>query len=308
MTLITTVKNEEGNIEEFLNSILIQTKKPDEIIIVDGGSKDNTIQLLSSLRYKKLKFKIFKKNGNRSVGRNYGIKKSSHEIILVSDVGCILDKKWVELISQPFTNKKIQVVSGFYKPKTDGYFEKSLAAYTCTMPDKLDKKNFLPSSRSVAFRKSAWEEVGGYPEELDTCEDLVFARNLKRLGLLFYIQEKAFVLWRQRKNITEAAKQFYMYAKGDGQAHYFRKSTPFLFGRYFLGTVILVFAFTFSSMLLFLALIAGLFFYLLWAIQKNFKYVGNIRAIIYLPLLQFTSDVFVILGTSVGFLNSQWRK
>ena len=42
VSIITTILNEEDNISDFLNSILNQTISPDEVIIVDGGSKDGT--------------------------------------------------------------------------------------------------------------------------------------------------------------------------------------------------------------------------------------------------------------------------
>ncbi len=308
VTLITTVKNEQYTIESFLESIKSQVKKPDEVIIVDGGSNDKTIEKIKSYESKIQNLKIIKKKGNRSVGRNTAIKKSLNQIIAVTDVGCILDKNWLEKIIQPFTDESIDVVSGFYKPKTHGVFEKCLATYTCTMEDKLDKKNFLPSSRSIAFRKKAWEKIKGYPEYLDTCEDLVFAKNLKKAGCLFYTQEKALVYWKQRKNIYQALKQFYSYAKGDGEAHFFRKTTPYLFGRYLIAALFILYMLYSHSYFLFPIFYFLFILYCLWAIKKNYKYVKNIRAIIYLPLLQIVSDVAVISGTSLGFFLSLWKK
>ena len=45
--------------------------------------------------------------------------------------------------------------------------------------EDINPQTFLPSSRSVAFCKTAWEAVGGYPEWLDYSEDLVFDMALK---------------------------------------------------------------------------------------------------------------------------------
>ncbi|HEX8966026.1 MAG TPA: glycosyltransferase, partial [Patescibacteria group bacterium] len=181
-TFITTVFNEEKTILEFLHSLFAQTKLPDEIIIVDAGSTDKTVELISQFLPKKentFKVKLLFKKGNRSVGRNTAIAAATNEIILCSDAGCILDKNWVKNISKPFEKKDIDVVSGFYKPVAYTTFQKCLATYTSTMPDKIDAENFLPSSRSVAFKKSAWGKAGKYPEHLDYCEDLVFDKNLQ---------------------------------------------------------------------------------------------------------------------------------
>jgi glycosyltransferase involved in cell wall biosynthesis len=296
-SFVATVLNEEDAIDDFVRSLLHQSKKPDEIIIVDGGSTDKTVEKLK--QHKKVTLLI--KRGNRSIGRNYGISHAGGDVILISDVGCVLDREWSKNITSPFNNQNIDVVSGYYKPVTNSIFEKALAAYTCVMPDKVDPENFLPSSRSVAFKKSAWRKVEGYPEHLDTCEDLVFARNMKRAGLRFSFIKNAIVYWPQRKNISEAFRQFYNYAKGDGMARYFRPSTPLLFFRYAFALLLVYLAIWYNPNWWFVLLALGIF-YILWAIRKNYKYVRDRKAFFYLPLLQFTSDVAVLSGTGIGFV------
>lgn len=296
VSFITTVYNEEGTIKSLLNSLEKQTVTPDEIIIVDAKSSDKTVQIINDCKnnFKKSKIYLYSKNGNRSIGRNAAIQKAKGNIIIATDAGCILDKKWVERLTLPFKNPKIDVVAGFYKPVTTNTFEKSLACYTCVMEDKVDY-DFLPSSRSVAFRKIAWEKVGGYPENLNTCEDLIFARKLKRAGFTFKVVKNAIVYWPQRKNIIEAAKQFFQYAVGDGQAHYIRSNTWFLFARYIIGLAL----FFISKPMLLLCFLL----YIIWSISKNYRYVNHSAAIFYLPLLQIVSDIEVIAGTTWGMMH-----
>ena len=304
ISFIATIYNESDSIKLFLNSLLSQSMQPDEIVIVDAGSEDNTVGVVKSiLNEGKIPWKVFQKKGNRSIGRNEAVKRATGNIIVASDAGCILNKNWLKNITYPFKDKSISVVAGYYLPKTNSVFEKCLAAYTCVMPDKLNKVNYLPSSRSVAFRKSAWKKVGGYPEELDTCEDLVFARNLKKSGLRFYVEDKSIVYWPQRKNLHEAFRQFYGYAKGDGQARYIRPQTPLLFGRYLVGLFLAVGGLIFHIDQMYISLLVLLLLYLLWVIQKNYRYVRVSEALFWLPILQITSDIAVMKGTFTGCLS-----
>lgn len=306
---ITTVLNEEREIVSFLDSLQKQTELPDEIVIVDAGSKDKTCKFIREHSInKKRKIKLITNKGNRSVGRNTAIRAVLSDIIAVSDVGCILDKNWFAKIVEPFKDRFVSVVSGFYHPKASSIFERSLSAYTCVMPGKLDKDNFLPASRSVAFKKSAWQKVGGYPENLDTCEDLVFAKKLKKADFKFVFREDAKVLWPQRKNIIEAFGQFFAYAVGDGEARYFRPQTPLLFVRYIVGLSLIVLYFDTRSYYLLLTIYYLLFFYIAWSIWKNFRYVKKWQALFILPILQIISDIAVISGTSIGLIRSFYKK
>ena len=306
VSLITTVLNEEGSIGSFLESVSKQTRVPDEIVIVDGGSTDSTVGKIKSLKLKvqsySSKFKILKKRGNRSVGRNEAIKHAKGEVIAVTDVGCVLDRNWLRNIVKPFENNEIDVVAGFYKPKTGSIFEKCLATYTCTMSDKVQPSEFLPSSRSVAFRKKVWEQVGGYPEELDTCEDLVFDKKLKAAGFKFVFAKNAIVYWPQRKNIFASARQFFNYAVGDGEALYIRPQTPFLFVRYLVGVFLIIVYFIMKANLLLSSIYYLVSLYLVWAVLKNYKYIRHPAAFFWLPVLQIVSDAAVLLGMTIGFL------
>lgn len=301
ISFIATVFNEEKTIVGLLDSITAQSRMPDEFVIVDGKSTDRTVD---SIKDKSVKFKIIIKKGNRAVGRNEAIRNARGDIIVCSDAGCILDKSWLKNIAEPFKDPKIDVVAGYYKPIVKNVFEKCLATYACVMPDRLNPKNFLPSSRSIAFKKSVWQKAGGYPEYLDTCEDLVFAKKLKDAGYKFKTRLDAIVYWPQRKNLKEAALQFYRYAEGDGKARYVRSQTLFLFLRYLIGGGLLIIFFVFKSLFILYLISVILFLYLLWSIAKNFKYVGSWQAVFILPILQFTADFSVM----AGFLRGLFKK
>ncbi len=305
VSFITTIYNEESSIISFLQSILKQTRLPYEIIISDGGSTDATIERIRNyeLRIKKaeIRFKFLIKKGNRAVGRNEATKRTTGEIIVCSDAGCILDKNWIKNIVEPFNDPKVDVVAGYYKGKPRNIFEKCLIPYVLVMENRVNPKDFLPSTRSIAFKKSIWKKAGGFPEEYSHNEDYVFAKMLKKIGANIVFEKKAIAYWIPRKNFKEAFAMFYRFAFGDSESGVLRDKVLLVFARYLLAFYFVLLSFIERSFLPIAVVFLGLFSYIIWSIKKNYKYVKERKALFFLPLLQFASDLAVLIGTSFGF-------
>jgi len=312
VSLVVTVLNEERSIDSFLDSVAGQTLKPDEFIVVDGGSVDWTVEKLEK---SKLKATVIVKDGaNRSVGRNTGVEYAKNEVIVITDAGCILDKDWLSEIAKPFADKSVHVVSGYYLPKTETIFQKCVAPFFCVMPEEIKERvkkkdfEFLPSSRSFAFRKTVWGKVGGYPENMNFCEDLVFDQKIKKEGFKIHFAPKAVVYWPQRKNLTSVFKQFFNYATGDGQVFFSPYQThsrkiSLLFLRFFI--LFILFVLSFWSVTLWFVLLGAFIFYLIWAILKNYRYAESPWGFYYLPLIQITADMAVTAGAIKGILSKK---
>ena len=224
ISLIATVLNEGDNIHHLFNSILAQTRLPDEIVIVDGGSIDDTLATMESYR-DQLPLRLLQQPGcNISQGRNQAIRAAQGAIIAVTDAGVRLNETWLEKITAPlFQDSDLDVVAGFFHADPQTSFEMALGATTLPAAREIDPASFLPSSRSIAFRKSAAEETGLYPEWLDYCEDLIFDLRLKAQGANFAFVPDAKVYFRPRSSLRKYLRQYYLYARGDGKANLWLK-------------------------------------------------------------------------------------
>lgn len=201
---------------------------PSEIIIVDGGSTDGSIDTLHAFREKMSgKFPvnvivdptctIHHSPSPIAKGRNTAIRSTSYEIIAVTDAGCIVTDRWLEKITQPFLeHSDVQMVGGWYEPLATTYFEQCQALAVYTPAAAVNPHHFYPSSRSVAFRKKIWEEVGGYPEVSYTAEDTQFDLRIKERTNNIRFSGEAIVFWRMRPSLQVFTKMNYRYGFGEG--------------------------------------------------------------------------------------------
>lgn len=305
-SIIVTVLNEQKSIGKLLKSFDTQSLIPTEVIIIDGGSKDRTfVRLEKAIRSRKLNFRlrIYQKPGcNRPEGRNIAIKLTKTDIIAITDAGCIPNRQWLEKIVNPLIkDPTIDVVAGYYiSTKNLSVFQKCLVAYTLVMPNKIKPDAFLPASRSMALRKSVWKDSGGFPKQFPLNEDYVFSRRIKELGYKIVFVKDAIVKWEPRRSLGEAFLMFLKFSLGDAHAGTIRKTLPFLMARGLIFFTLLIMGLGFSHFFL-RVLFITVILYIFWAIEKNYSYINDKRAMIWLPILQITSDAAIFIGSFLGF-------
>lgn len=314
ITLISTVLNEGDNIHHMLAGLLKQSRQADEIVIVDGGSSDNTVAIIESYA-DRLPLKVIVREGcNISQGRNLAIASAQGDILAITDAGTRLDEHWLENITQPLLDdEKVNVVAGFFKADPTNTFEIAMGATVLPLADEIDPKTFLPSSRSIALRKSSAQAIGGYPEWLDYCEDLIFDLRLQKTQPPFVFEPDAIVYFRPRSSIKAYFKQYYLYARGDGKADLWRKRHLIRYITYLVvAPIILLLGVLVHPLFYGLFLLGGaVYLYqpyrrLPVLMQENPRQsvFAWVYAIILIPVIRVVGDVAKMIGYPVGL---RWR-
>jgi glycosyltransferase involved in cell wall biosynthesis len=315
VSVIATVKNEESSIGGLLDSLLAQSRQPDEVLLADGGSTDRTREIAASYVARGLPLRLLDAPGsNISQGRNLAVAAARGDVIACVDAGVRLAPDWLAELTAPFQDRTAgtapDVVGGFFQADGRNLFEIALGATTLPDLDDVRPGTFLPSSRSVAFTKAAWQQVGGYPEWLDYCEDLVFDLRLRAAGLRFAFAPGALAHFRPRPSLRSFFVQYYRYARGDGKADLWRMRHAIRYATYLVGLPGLAALAVGLHPLWWLALAAGGVAYLRAPYRRLLRRLGRyplvdrLKALALAPAVRLVGDLAKMLGYPVGLL---WR-
>src|SRR4030042_3696361 len=258
ISICITTFNEEGTIAPLLDSPINQSKKADEIVIVDGGSTDKTIEIVSHYQKRFGGIKLLKEKCTRARGRNLGVELAKNDIVAITDAGCVADRDWLKNITAPFATGRVDISAGFYRMVGDSNFQKAESVFLGVTPRKFGV-NFLPSTRSMAFRKSAWEAIGGFPEGREnSAEDTDFNYKAVKLGLKYARVKTAIVEWGMPETLSEFFQKIKDYAKWDVRyGIWWHPSQRFashnikavlVLSRYLFGIVLLALNFIFNTL------------------------------------------------------------
>ena len=228
VSLITTVLDAGDRIDTFLESVAWQTRPPDEVVVVDGGSTDRTADALREADGIVL---LEEPGANIARGRNAAVAAATHDVIAVTDADCVLEPDWLERLLEPL-EAGADVSMGFYRPLAESFLQQAMACVNLPGADEVDEATFMPSGRSVAFTRSALERAGGYPEWLDIGEDMFVNHRFRELGMDMRLARDAIVNWPLRDSLGATWRQYFRYARGDAIGGMYAERHALRFGVY----------------------------------------------------------------------------
>jgi len=299
VSLIVTVKNEADTIKAFLDSVAAQTRRPDQIVVVDGGSTDATMSILAVHPLDMIREYW---PSNIAAGRNRAISQASGDVIAVTDAGCLLDQRWLERITDL---QGADVVVGGYAPVITNLFDACQYSLHHIFRSSDRIENFAISSRSLAFRKIVWEELGGYPEWLDFSEDTYFHDKIRASRFVIRLDPEPLVHWGLRPDLMSVYRQFFRYMRGDGKARQHTGRHTTRLAAY--GTGVLLACMSLSRPAWLIPLTLGIGVYL-WQPVSNFRRLGvyplSLRAVLWMAAMLLVVDLAKIGGYLTGLRDS----
>lgn len=316
VSVIIAIYNEREDIGNCLKAIKAQSHPIIEIIVVDNGSTDNSIEVVKNYADKI----VSEKRKGITFAKNKGLRVAKGQFVATTDADCIPDKRWIEELVECFDDPAVASAGGAnLTPQNASDFEKCIDFLLKRLGPAF-RSNYVSDTKSITeifhnpgcnvmYRKTILEDLEGFNEQLLTVEDEELDFRIRIRGYRILFTPFAKVYHNRKSNWKKFVKQVYRYAIGRAQ---FIKLHPKIaqWPRFIPSFIIL-----FSLILFIIGIFNGLFFKIL-LIEMLIGIVGSLLVTCYLTLKSkkeyFFIYLFLLVLTfgvwGVGFIRGIWYR
>ncbi len=203
VSVVVPAFNEEACIRHCVQSLLRQEYPLErfEIIVVDNGSSDDTVAILSAYR-SQIRI-LHETRRGPGAARNSGIFAANNEIIAFTDSDCVAEQHWLANLVKPLSDPQVGVVGGrirAHEPVTEmERYRESLTDHESSIMGK------IPTVATVnwASRTADIRALGGFDCELTQGEDSDLSMRMFFAGHAFRYQPDAVVFHRNEKTLAQ---------------------------------------------------------------------------------------------------------
>lgn len=231
ITVVTSVRNEVGNLE-VVERVAAQLGPDDRYLVVDDASTDGTRTRLDALAATDARIEVLDGPGrNVSAARNLAITRADTDWIATTDAGCVPADGWLTALRSAAAERApADALVGTYEVAATSVVQRA-ARYAC-FPDRAAARHPSPwqrvtgplfgrtfgadrlDTRSAAFTRDVWREVGGFDEQVVRASDALFGHAVQRAGGRSVLAIDACVEWGQRPTLRATARMYHGYGRG----------------------------------------------------------------------------------------------
>ena len=214
ISLYIAAYNAEKTIEKSIKSILQQTLKPKEIIIINDCSTDKTLNLLK--KFSQIKIINNKKNYGLAKSRNIALKYSKYNLLASIDSDVVCKKNWLETLFNTMVKKKADLIGGklidkYIKEPANHwrsyYLKQNWGDKQINNPQFVFGANFLLDKKKIKNLNIKYNETFR-----TNGEDVNFSKVLKSKNCNLYYEPRALCYHYQFDDITSLSKRYWRYS------------------------------------------------------------------------------------------------
>jgi glycosyltransferase involved in cell wall biosynthesis len=308
-SVIIPVYNRPAEIRELLDSLLHQTYRNFEVLIIEDGSTlrcDETVkeyERLLNVCY------FFKPNSGRSLTRNYGMEHARGDYLMFFDSDCILPEDYFQKVTDCLEATNADCFGG--PDKAHASFSRMQKAVSHSMTSflttggirggKKGLEKFVPRTFNMGFSRKVYHTVGGFKDMFG--EDIDLSTRIRKAGFSVELFPYAYVYHKRRINLKSFYRQVYVFGMARVELYQLHPESlkpVHLLPSFFVAGLILLLLSSFIS--LWALLPAGIYLSALfiesWLVNKNLP----------IACLSILTGLIQLIGYGAGFLNAFVRK
>lgn len=209
VTVIIPCYNGEKFVAKCIESILNQTKAPNEILVIDDGSTDNSASIIEKYNVRLIKHET---NKGLAEARNTGMKNASSDILIFVDADTIADPKLIESLLEGYTNENVAGVGGQgIESSIQNMYDlwRKLHA-SQSSGDKVIKNTQLLWGLCSSFKRNVLIKLGGFDPFYETNgEDMDISIRIRKKGYRLAYMPNARVYHQRTDNFKTLCNMIY---------------------------------------------------------------------------------------------------
>jgi len=177
ISIVIPALNEGQYIGKLLASLKAQTCQPEEVMVVDAFSTDNTVAVVKSYGYKVMEDKAW-----IGEARNIGAKATTQPFILFLDADVILPPKFLEKIMAEFNERHLDAASCYHTPLSTHTSTHILYAISNIYLAIMSHVSMRAYGYCILAKRDLHNKIKGFDKTLRLAEDHDYANRLSKAG------------------------------------------------------------------------------------------------------------------------------
>jgi len=311
ISFIIPVFNRPGETDELLRSLLLQTEREFEVVIVEDGSSLNCQSIVEKYSDQLDISYYYKENSGPGPSRNFGCEKAGGDYMIFLDSDCVLPEGYVQVVRETLEKQYTDAFGGPDGARSD--FTKFQKAINFSMTsflttggirggnEKMEK--FHPRSFNMGFSKEVFDTTGGF-SGMRFGEDIDLSIRILEHGFKLQLIRDAFVYHKRRSSLKQFFKQ--VYNSGIARINIYKRhpgtlklvhAAPAVFT---LGMVTLLILSSLLSVYFIVPILLHILVLFLSASLKNRSIIVGVLALV--------TSYTQLIGYGTGFMSAFWRR
>ena len=218
ISVIIPTLQAQAVLPELLRSLRSQSRPPDEIIVVDSSSSDQTVPIArrAGCRVEVIGRTRFSHGKTRNLGGRQGL---GTVLVFMTQDALPADEAFLEHLSSPLRDNTAAAAYARQVPRPDApgaevflrrhnYPDRDMRKTAADIPT-MGVRAFLFSNVAAAVRRDVFLDVGGFPQDVIVNEDMLFCAQLLRAGHTVAYQSRAVVVHSHRYTLGQQFRRYF---------------------------------------------------------------------------------------------------